>query len=82
MRPVWEAWIRELLTRHRYKTLGALSGLVFALLVVWLGLLWALFIVLCTGAGYWVGKRLDEAPESVAEFLERFLPGSGGSRQG
>lgn len=82
MRPVWETWLRELFAHHRYKTLGALSGLVFAFLVVWLGFLWALFIVLCTGAGYWVGKRLDEAPESLAEFLDRFLPGSGGSRQG
>lgn len=82
MRPVWEDWLRQILEHHRYKALGTLLGLAFALLVLWVGPLWALFIVLCTGVGYWVGKRLDESPESLAEFLERFFPpGSGGHGQ-
>lgn len=70
-------WLRELAERHRNKVLGLLGGLVFALLIIRLGLLWTLFIILCAGTGYWVGKRLDEEPESLVEILDRILPRGG-----
>lgn len=72
--------LQEQWRRHRFKTIGALAGLTFALLVVWLGLLWTLFIVFCTGVGYWIGKRLDEEPEGLAETIERLLRGGQGPR--
>lgn len=71
----WE-WLREMAEEHRHKVLGALGGLVFALLVIRFGW-WALFILVCTGIGYWVGKSLDEGPESLFRMLERFLPPGG-----
>lgn len=71
-------WLQELSERHRFKVLGGLGGLVFALLVIRFGLLWTLFITLSTGIGYWLGKRLDENPESLLELLERILPPGGG----
>lgn len=71
----WE-WLREMTERHRYKVLGSLGGLVSALLFLRFGW-WALFILFCTGIGYWVGKRLDEGPESLFQLLERFLPPGG-----
>lgn len=71
----WE-WLRELADEHRHKVLGGLGGLVFALLVIRFGW-WALFILVCTGIGYWIGKRLDDGPESLFEMLERFLPPGG-----
>lgn len=71
----WE-WLREMAEEHRYKVLGGLGGLVFALLVVRFGW-WSLFILLCAGIGYFVGKRLDEGPESLFQLLERFLPPGG-----
>jgi len=67
-------WLRELVDQNRYRILGALGGLVFALLVIRFGLFWALFILLCVGIGYWVGKRLDEEPESLFRMLDRWLP--------
>ncbi|MCG0238834.1 MAG: DUF2273 domain-containing protein [Firmicutes bacterium] len=74
---MWRQWLEQL-EGHRYRILGGLGGLVFALLVIRFGLLWALFIALCTGLGYWLGKHLDENPERFAELLERLLPpGSG-----
>jgi uncharacterized membrane protein len=71
----WE-WLREIAERHRYKVLGALGGLVTALLFVRFGW-WALFILVCTGIGYWIGKRIDEGPESLVEMLERLFPPGG-----
>ncbi|MFZ5824037.1 MAG: DUF2273 domain-containing protein [Bacillota bacterium] len=71
----WE-WLREMAEAHRYKVLGGLGGLVFALLFIRFGW-WALFILVCSGLGYWVGKRLDEGPESLFQLLERFLPPGG-----
>lgn len=70
-------WLRELAVNHRNKVIGGLGGLVFALLVIRFGFFWTLFILLCCGTGYWVGKRLDEEPESLVQFLERILPPRG-----
>lgn len=72
----WD-WLRDLAENHRNKVLGGLAGLVFALLVIRFGLFWALFVVLCTGLGYWVGKRLDEEPESLVRILDRIFPPGG-----
>lgn len=70
-------WLRELVEHHRNRILGALIGLIFALLVIRFGLLWTLFILLCVGIGYWVGKRLDEEPESLLHIFDRLLPPGG-----
>ena len=72
-----QEWLRDLAEKHRNRILGALGGLVFALLIIRVGLLWTLFILLCTGIGYWVGKRLDEEPESLVEILDRIFPQGG-----
>lgn len=67
-------WLREIAEHHRHKILGGLGGLVFALSVLRFGFFAALFILLCCGIGYWVGKRLDEEPESLMQILDRLLP--------
>lgn len=69
-----QEWLRELATHHRNKIIGGLAGLVGALLVIRFGFFWTLFILLCSGLGYWVGKRLDEEPESLVQILDRILP--------
>jgi len=70
-------WLRELVEEHRYRILGALIGLVVALLIIRFGILWALFILLCVGIGYWVGKQLDEDPERLFHIFDRLLPPGG-----
>jgi uncharacterized membrane protein len=70
-------WLRDLAEHHRYKVIGGLGGFVFALLVIRFGFLWTLFILLCCGIGYWVGKRLDEEPETLMQILDRLLPPGG-----
>lgn len=69
----WE-WLRDLTQNHRHKVLGLLAGLVLALLVYRFGFFWTLFILICSGLGYWIGKRLDEEPESLMQMLDRILP--------
>jgi uncharacterized membrane protein len=69
----WE-WLRDVAQNHRNKVIGGLGGLVVALLIYRFGFLWTLFILLCSGIGYWVGKRLDEEPESLMQILDRILP--------
>lgn len=71
---MWSDWLRELAEFHRFKILGGLVGLVFALLIVRFGILWTLFILLCAGVGYWIGKRLDEDPESIGSLVDRVIP--------
>lgn len=70
-------WLRDLAQNHRYKVIGGLGGLVLALMVVRFGFLWTVFIALCSGIGYWVGKRLDEEPESLVRILDRLMPPGG-----
>ncbi|HYF80096.1 MAG TPA: DUF2273 domain-containing protein [Symbiobacteriaceae bacterium] len=72
----WE-WLRDLAQNHRNKVIGGLGGLIFALLVMRFGLMWTVFILLCCGAGYWVGKRLDDEPESLVQLLDRIFPPGG-----
>jgi uncharacterized membrane protein len=69
----WE-WLRDMAQNHRYKIIGGLAGLVLALLVLRFGFFWTLFILVCSGLGYWIGKRLDEEPESLVQILDRILP--------
>lgn len=45
---------------HRGKTIGIGLGLLFGLLAVAVGLLKTLFIAICIGIGYLIGKRADE----------------------
>lgn len=72
-----EEWLRDLAQNHRYKITGGLIGLVLALLVIRFGPLWTIFILLCAGVGYWIGKRLDEEPESLMQILDRLIPPGG-----
>lgn len=72
----WE-WLRDLAIHHRYKALGGLGGLVFALLVIRFGLPWTVFILLCAGTGYWIGMKLDEEPDSLVRVLDRLIPPGG-----
>lgn len=77
---MWKELWTELAERHRFKIIGCLTGLVFALLVIRYGLLWTLFISSCVGVGYLVGKRLDDEPEGIGEIIERILPPGAGQR--
>jgi len=56
----WDEIINEVWKHHRGKVVGIGLGLLFGLLAVSVGLLKTLFIALCIGVGYLLGKRADE----------------------
>lgn len=69
---MWEQLLTEILNNHRGKFFGALGGLVFALLVIWIGFLQTIFIACCIFIGYIIGKRVDES-ENLREVIERIF---------
>lgn len=64
----------EVWENHRGKLIGTLIGLFLAMLVIWVGVLWSVFILICMGVGFFIGKRMDDHKEDLAEVLDRILP--------
>lgn len=64
----------EVWENHRGKLMGTLIGLFLAVLVIWVGVLWSVFILICMGVGFFIGKRMDDHKEDLAEVLDRILP--------
>lgn len=69
-----EAW-KRLWARHRGKIVGAGAGFLFGVLLMAVGLFWAIVIAAFTVAGYVVGSRWDEGQEGLAELLDRIMQG-------
>lgn len=62
----------EYVSKHRGKIAGIILGLLFGWLVIKYGLWKAFFIAFCVGAGYYIGKRLDEQVD-FKDMLSRFF---------
>ncbi len=52
--------IIDFLSRHRGKAIGIVIGLIFGWLVIKYGIIKSIFVAICVGIGYYIGKRLDE----------------------
>lgn len=59
---------------HRGGVNGAAIGLLVAVLILILGLIKMLFIAICIGVGYYIGKRLYEDENYIKNLLDRVLP--------
>ena len=55
------------------KLLGALLGLLFALLVILIGFWWTLFIVLCVLSGLYLGWRVD-MENGLRGLIDKLFP--------
>ena len=53
---------------------GAGIGLLIAILIMVLGLFRVLFMALCIGLGYYIGKRLSQDKNYIRNLLDRILP--------
>ena len=53
---------------------GALTGLVLAVFILVLGFLKTIFIALCVGIGYYIGKKVTEDKDYIRNLLDRILP--------
>jgi len=51
---------REFFEHHRGKIIGVALGLAFGWFAIVYGFWKAVFVTVCVGIGYYVGKRVDE----------------------
>lgn len=68
-----EKWIQFYVT-HRGGVNGGLIGLAAAILILLINPLRTLFIAICVGIGYYIGKRLSDDKEFIKNLLDRILP--------
>ena len=59
---------------HKGEILGAGIGFALAVTVLLLGILKAIFIVICVVFGYYIGKKLSHDKDYVKNLLDRILP--------
>ncbi|NLC76686.1 MAG: DUF2273 domain-containing protein [Clostridia bacterium] len=68
----WDDVVATIWKEHRGKVIGIGLGLLFGLFAVVIGLLKTLFIAVCVGVGYVLGKRADEQGD-LKKVLERLF---------
>lgn len=61
-----EIW--HLLNQHRGKALGILLGLIFGWFAITYGVLKAIFVALCAGAGFYIGRQFDHRSRESGFF--------------
>lgn len=62
----------DLLNGHRGKVIGIILGLLAGLLIIFLGLWKAVFIVICVLIGYFAGKGFDDGSSLNALWKRLF----------
>lgn len=65
---MWVLW-----SMHRGKIIGGILGLIIAIIIISLGFLKAVFVILCTVLGYYIGKLIDNK-EDIRDILDKILP--------
>lgn len=80
MRPEWdvdpspEDWrvaLHTLWARRRGLLTGAGCGLAVGLVIMWVGIWWALFLLLCAAVGAVIGHRSDVISQGSGDFSRR-----------
>lgn len=59
---------------HRGGINGGMAGFVIAVIILVIGLFKTLFIALCVGIGYYLGKKIYEDKDYLRNLLDRILP--------
>jgi uncharacterized membrane protein len=59
---------------HRGEINGAITGIVIAVTVLAIGVFRTLFIAICAGIGYYIGKRLSHDKDYIKNLLDKVLP--------
>lgn len=68
----WEEVIQEIWKNHRGKAIGVILGLLFGIFTTIFGFWKTVFIAICIGIGYVLGKRADEKG-SLQYLIERWF---------
>lgn len=59
---------------HRGGINGAIAGFIIAVAILIFGFFKILFVSICAGVGYYIGKRLYEDKDYIKNLLDRILP--------
>ncbi len=59
---------------HRGGANGAIIGFVMSVAILIIGLINTIFIAICVGMGYYIGKRLSEDKNYIKKLLDKVLP--------
>jgi len=59
---------------HKGRVIGALTGLVLSILIIWIGFFQSLFIALCVFVGYYIGKKFESDKNFIRKLLNKLLP--------
>lgn len=65
--------LTDIWQNYRGRLLCSLFGLFVGIVVLLLGFFKALFLLICIGAGFFLGNKLDKK-EDLLEWLDRLLP--------
>jgi uncharacterized membrane protein len=61
-------------TAHKGEVIGAIIGLILAVMILIIGFFKVLFIAIFTGVGYYIGKKIHEDKDYIKNLLDRVLP--------
>lgn len=61
------AFIKMLWDEQRGAFIGTVVGVLFALFILLFGLWRVLFVLLCSGAGLWLGRKFDKVGAAWAD---------------
>lgn len=65
--------IQSIWENSRWRVVGTAAGLLVGILFLWLGFFRTVFLLICVGFGFFIGKKLDKN-EDLIDFLDRLLP--------
>jgi len=69
-------YLRVLWNEHRGEIIGGISGLTISIIIITLGFFKAIFVILCTLLGYYIGKNADNI-EGILNILDKIkYPGN------
>lgn len=59
---------------HKGGVIGAVVGIIVAILILWLGFFNMLFIAILGGIGYYIGVALFQGKNFIRELIDRIIP--------
>ena len=65
--------LEEIWQVHSGKIVGIATGFILGILIITIGFFSTLFVLICTVAGFVIGKRIDQK-EDIMEILDKILP--------
>lgn len=70
---VFSEILQDLWENYRWRLVGTVAGLIIGLLFLFMGFFKTIFLLICIGAGFFIGTKVDHK-EDLIDWLDRLLP--------